>query len=36
LQSHQAKLNLLDAKLSELTDHLLAAPDEEPAEALAA
>ncbi len=36
LQTHQAKLNLLDAKLSELTDHLLAAPDEEPAEALAA
>ncbi|MDZ4126263.1 MAG: dynamin family protein, partial [Hydrogenophaga sp.] len=36
LQTHQAKLNLLDTKLSELTDHLLAAPDEEPAEALAA
>jgi hypothetical protein len=37
LQSHQAELNLLDAKLAELTDHLLAAPEEEqPDEALAA
>ncbi|MCV0439329.1 MAG: dynamin family protein [Hydrogenophaga sp.] len=32
LQSHQAELNLLDAKLAELTDHLLAAPEEEPAD----
>lgn len=30
LQSQQAELNLVDAKLSELTDHLLAAPEEEP------
>ena len=37
LQSHQAELNQLDVKLAELTDHLLAAPEEEPSdEALAA
>ncbi len=36
LQAHQSELNLLDAKLAELTDHLLAAPEDEPAEALAA
>ncbi|WP_137921951.1 dynamin family protein [Hydrogenophaga sp. 2FB] len=37
LQSQQAELNLLDTKLGELTDHLLAAPEEEqPVEALVA
>jgi len=36
LQSLQAELNQLEAKLAELTDHLLAAPEDEPAEALAA
>ena len=36
LQSLQADLNQLEAKLAELTDHLLAAPEDEPAEALAA
>ncbi|MDP2264354.1 MAG: dynamin family protein [Hydrogenophaga sp.] len=36
LQSQQAELNLLDAKLAELTDHLLAAPEERIAEAVAA
>jgi hypothetical protein len=37
LQAHQAELNQLDAKLAELTDHLLAAPEaEQTAEALAA
>ena len=30
LQSHQAELNQLDVKLAELTEHLLAAPEEEP------
>lgn len=30
LQSQQAELNLLDAKLAELTDHLLASPEDEP------
>jgi hypothetical protein len=32
LQLQQADLNLLDAKLTELTDHLLAAPEDAPAE----
>jgi hypothetical protein len=32
LQLQQAELNLLDAKLTELTDHLLAAPEDAPAE----
>jgi replication fork clamp-binding protein CrfC len=32
LQMQQAELNLLDAKLTELTDHLLASPEEAPAE----
>ncbi|MCW5668178.1 MAG: dynamin family protein [Hydrogenophaga sp.] len=37
LQAHQAELNQLDVKLAELTEHLLAAPEEEPSdEALAA
>ncbi len=36
LQSLQNELNQLDVKLAELTDHLLAAPEDEPAEALAA
>jgi len=36
LQSLQADLNQLETKLAELTDHLLAAPEDEPAEALAA
>jgi hypothetical protein len=36
LQSLQADLNELETKLAELTDHLLAAPEDEPAEALAA
>ncbi len=37
LQAHQAELNQLDAKLAELTDHLLAAPEaEQTAEAMAA
>ena len=36
LQAQQAALNQLEAKFEELTAHLLAAPDEEPAEALAA
>ncbi|MDG5974954.1 hypothetical protein H010_06795 [Hydrogenophaga taeniospiralis CCUG 15921] len=35
LQSHQTELNLLDAKLAELTDHLLSVPEEDPAEAVA-
>ena len=30
LQAHQAELNQLESKLAELTDHLLAAPEEEP------
>ena len=36
LQSQQAQLNLVDAKLAELTDQLLAVPSEESAEAVAA
>jgi hypothetical protein len=32
LQLQQADLNLLDAKLTELTDHLLTAPEDAPAE----
>ena len=37
LQAHQDDLNQLDAKLAELTDHLLAAPEQEqPDEAVAA
>ena len=32
LQLQQAELNLLDAKLTELTDHLLSAPEDSPAE----
>jgi hypothetical protein len=32
LQLQQADLNLLDAKLTELTDHLLSAPEPEPVE----
>jgi hypothetical protein len=32
LQLQQADLNLLDAKLTELTDHLLSAPEDAPAE----
>jgi hypothetical protein len=36
LQSQQAELNLLDAKLAELTDHLLSVPEEDAAEAVAA
>ncbi|MCW5653350.1 dynamin family protein [Hydrogenophaga sp.] len=36
LQVHQATLHQLDAKLVELTEHLLATPEDEPAEALAA
>ncbi|WP_291011062.1 dynamin family protein [Hydrogenophaga sp.] len=32
LQMQQAELNLLDAKLTELTDHLLASPEEAPVE----
>ena len=36
LQSLQADLNQLETKLAELTDHLLEAPEDEPAEALAA
>jgi hypothetical protein len=32
LQMQQAELNLLDAKLTELTDHLLASPQKAPAE----
>ncbi|WP_439589849.1 dynamin family protein [Hydrogenophaga sp.] len=36
LQSLQDDLNQLETKLAELTDHLLAAPEDEPAEALAA
>ncbi|MGE0100237.1 MAG: dynamin family protein [Hydrogenophaga sp.] len=36
LQSLQADLNQLETKLGELTDHLLSAPEDEPAEALAA
>jgi len=36
LQSQQATLNLLETKFGELTEHLLVAPEEEPAEALAA
>ncbi|WP_439112726.1 dynamin family protein [Hydrogenophaga sp.] len=35
LQSQQAELHLVDAKLSELTDHLLAAPDERSDSAMA-
>lgn len=36
LQSQQAALNLLEAKFGELTEHLLTASEEEPAEALVA
>ncbi|MGS5085991.1 dynamin family protein [Hydrogenophaga sp. A37] len=36
LQSQQAELNLVDAKLAELTDQLLAAPEEAPDEAVTA
>ena len=36
LQSQQSALNLLEAKFGELTEHLLTASEEEPAEALAA
>lgn len=36
LQAQQTALNQLEAKFEELTAHLLAVPDEEPAEALAA
>lgn len=36
LQSQQAELNLVDAKLAELTDHLLSASEEKSAEAVAA
>jgi hypothetical protein len=36
LQALQDELNQLDVKLAELTEHLLAAPEDEPAEALAA
>lgn len=36
LQSQQAELHLVDAKLAELTDHLLAAPEEESARAVPA
>jgi hypothetical protein len=34
LQSQQADLQSVDAKLSELTDHLLVAPEEEPVSAV--
>jgi len=36
IQSQQAQLNLVDAKLAELTDQLLAAPEDTTAEAVAA
>ena len=36
LKVQQAALNQLELKFEELTAHLLAAPDEEPAEAMAA
>ena len=32
LQAHQAELNQLEFKLAELTDHLLAVPEEEPSD----
>ena len=32
LQMQQAEISLLDAKLTELTDHLLVSPDKVPAE----